>query len=110
MGRPKKKSKYSRETSAERRLKKFLDKKKSLKYRQHQYIDGMEVDFLFPKQKLVVEVDGMCHLLPKKIRSDEFKTERLILGGYKLVRFTNVEVFENPRKCVSKIESLLGVS
>ena len=91
-----------RETSAEKRLRVFLDKKK-VKYAQHKRIEGMEVDFFFPQSNIVVEVDGIVHLMPKKMKTDERKTKKLMELGYKVLRFTNNEVFENPRKCVSDI-------
>jgi hypothetical protein len=53
---------------------------------------GFEVDFLWPEQMLVVEVDGGGHERPTARRKDALE-ERVLRGaGYELLRFTDVQV------------------
>lgn len=91
----------NRETAAEKKLRKLFDKKKQ-SYQQHQYINGMEVDYLLPG-KIVVEVDGYVHLIPEKRKKDLRKNEKLSALGYKVIRFTNLEIFNDVRACFNKI-------
>lgn len=99
------KTKKRRETWAEKKLRKMLDKK-GMPYKQHQFISGFEVDFLI-KDKLVVEVDGYIHLKPEKARRDRIKNNLLMNLGYKLVRFTNLEIQNDVRNCINKLKCVI---
>ena len=90
-----------KETWAEKKLRKMLDKKK-IRYQQHRYIEGMEVDFLLPG-RIVVEVDGYVHLKPEVVKKDRRKEFILQAHGYNLIRFTNLDVLYNARNCVKVI-------
>lgn len=90
-----------KETWAEEKLRKLFDKKK-IKYQQHCYIEGLEVDFILPG-KVVVEVDGYVHLKPEVAKKDRRKEYILQARGYNLIRFTNLEVLYNARNCVKVI-------
>ena len=96
------KSKGIRETAAERKLRKLFTKKRQ-PFQQHCYIAGMEVDYLLPG-KIVVEVDGYVHLLPRKRKWDIKKNKKLTSMGYKVFRFTNLDIFNNVRACYEKIK------
>jgi hypothetical protein len=52
---------------------------------------GYEVDFHWPEQRLVVEVDGN-HTRPKDIRNDAARDRVLTAAGYTVVRFTGPEL------------------
>jgi len=94
-----------KETWAEEKLRELFDKKK-IKYQQHRYVEGMEVDFLLPGN-VVVEVDGYVHLKPEVVRNDRRKEYRLQNHGYNLIRFTNLDVLYNARKCVEVVNDAL---
>ena len=95
------KRKSGRETAAERKLRKYFEKKK-FPYQQHQYIAGMEVDYLLPG-KVVVEIDGYVHLKPEKIRIDQNKNKKLATLGYKVIRLKNMDVLSDVKACFRKI-------
>lgn len=91
-----------RETWAEKKLRIMLDKK-GVRYQQHSYIEGMEVDFLL-QGDVVVEVDGYVHLRPEVVRKDLWKEHVLAMRGYKVIRVTNLDVLNDVRGCLKLIE------
>lgn len=66
-----------------------------------------EVDFLWPREKLVVEVDGFTHLSRERRELDRRKEESLRARGYRLLRFQNREVRAHPQACARKIQKAL---
>ncbi len=60
--------------------------------------------------KLVVEVDGHnFHDRTKEQASRDRQRDRdLLLDGYKVIRFTGSDVYNNPFRCVEEIEFLIG--
>lgn len=58
--------------------------------RQQQVIPdrGFTVDFLFPKERVVVEIDGMAHRVKSRFLNDAEKHNLLVLGGWVYLRFT----------------------
>lgn len=90
-------------TLAEKKLwTEFLSKFNFRFYRQkiiYHYI----VDFYCPKLKLVIEVDGDQHLIDENIDYDKERTK--IFNSYylKVIRFRNVEVFEEFDKVCTRI-------
>ena len=56
-----------------------------------QYMIGNDiVDFAFPNQMLVVEVDGNGHA--ESVRRDQARDRSLARAGYRVLRFSNREV------------------
>tara|TARA_Y100000031_G_scaffold133117_1_gene154689 strand:- start:965 stop:1195 length:231 start_codon:yes stop_codon:yes gene_type:complete len=53
------------------------------------------VDFCCPKVKLIVELDGSGHLLPKARKEDQEREGRLEDLGYHIIRFYNNEIDES---------------
>jgi len=53
------------------------------------------VDFACRERMLVVEVDGATHSTDEEIASDAERAARLIGMGYRVVRVSNTDVFEN---------------
>lgn len=51
-------------------------------------VHGLEVDFLWPEAKLIVEVDGAGHQRPHTQREDSERDARLRAAGYRVVRVT----------------------
>ena len=53
-------------------------------------LHGIEVDFHWPEQKLVVEVDGPGHDRPRTKRDDAYKEAVLRNAGYEVVRIRDL--------------------
>ncbi len=58
-------------------------------------IEKYFVDFLCRKAKLVVEVDGATHGTDIEIAADNVRGDNLNQLGYRLMRVSNSDVFEN---------------
>ena len=74
--------------------------------RQH-IIGDYIVDFLCVSSKLIIELDGGYHLLPEQKTSDELRSEWLQSKGYRVIRFTNEELFSNIDKVLETIKDNL---
>lgn len=81
------------------------NKKTGYKIRRQHIIGNYIPDFVCLSKKLIIEIDGKIHLRQKD--TDQFRTERLYELGYKVIRFTNEEVLENPESVAEKIKDLL---
>ena len=58
-----------------------------------QYIIGDYItDFACLEPKLVIEVDGGYHSVPRQIKDDASRQEWLEQHGFQVIRFTNTEV------------------
>src|SRR5579863_3716749 len=51
-------------------------------------------DFVCRDEKLVVEIDGATHGTAEEVKRDAKRSAYLAEQGYRIVRFTNAEVFE----------------
>ena len=60
-------------------------------FRRQHPIGNFIADFYCAKARLVVEVDGDVHIMQEEY--DDVRTERLEERGYRVIRFTNDEVF-----------------
>ena len=87
----------------------FLKKLPLTVKRQHN-IDNYIVDFYIPKKKIVIELDGVQHLMPKHIEADLKRDEVLAAWGIKVLRYSNKSVNENYRKVVEDILTHLSLS
>ena len=63
-----------------------------LKIRRQHPIGNYIVDFFCKETKLVIEIDGIQHLLENNIKYDDSRTLYLEKLGYKVVRFGNPDV------------------
>jgi very-short-patch-repair endonuclease len=96
-------------TEAEQLLWKELQNKKTgFKFRRQHVISNMIVDFICIRQKLVVEVDGKIHL--NQLDEDNVRTQRLNTKGYRVIRFNNDEVIQNPESIAQRIKQFLESS
>ena len=77
--------------------------------RQHN-IDNFIVDFYIPKKKIVIELDGIQHLIPKHIEADLKRDEVLATWGIKVLRYSNKSVNENYGAVVKDILTHLDLS
>lgn len=74
--------------------------------RQH-IIGDYIADFVCLTSKLIVELDGGYHQLAQQQISDEQRTEWLESRGFKIIRFTNEELFHNVDKVLDTIKDNL---
>jgi len=93
-------------TCAEHILWDYLrNRKTGYKIRRQHVIDKYVVDFVCLSKKLVIEIDGGIHLQQKE--QDELRTQDLNCIGYKVIRFTNEEVYDNAELIALKIKEEL---
>ena len=92
-------------TEAESLLWKFLRASQlGVRYR-HQHIIGEYIaDFACISNKMIIEIDGLYHSLPEQKISDQERTEWLESKGWKVIRFTNEEIFSNLDKVIERIK------
>lgn len=70
---------------------------------------GYEVDFLWPLEKLVVEVDGFeFHSGQAAFEADHVRDADLAMAGYRVVRFTYRKVMFEPAFVTSRLKALLA--
>lgn len=75
---------------------------------KRQHIIGEYIaDFVCIDSKLVIELDGKYHQLPQQQTSDAERAKWLENKGFKVVRFTNEELFENIDSVLEKIKKKL---
>jgi very-short-patch-repair endonuclease len=55
---------------------------------------------------LIVEVDGATHSTDAEVATDARRTTQLTVQGYRVIRFTNAEMFEN---AVGVLETILAL-
>jgi len=63
-------------------------------FRRQVPIGPFIADFACVKKKLVIEVDGIGHAEPDEIIRDTQRTEYLKSLGWRVIRFMNVEIFD----------------
>jgi very-short-patch-repair endonuclease len=81
------------------------NKKTGHKIRRQHVIDSFIADSVCLNKKVVIEIDGKVHLYKEEY--DKFRTEKFNQLNYKVIRFTNKEVFSDPEIVTSKIKKYL---
>jgi very-short-patch-repair endonuclease len=69
-------------------------KKQGFHFRRQVPLGRYIVDFACHRAKVVVEVDGLQHAMPREARHDALRTEFLETQGYTVLRFWNLDVLE----------------
>jgi 5-methyltetrahydrofolate--homocysteine methyltransferase len=92
-------------TQAEIVIWKLLRNRKLEKYKfRRQHIIGKYItDFVCVPDKLIIEIDGLIHQVPENKEADEIRTRWLEDIGFKIIRFTNDQVLNNPEKVLEEI-------
>ncbi len=92
-------------TEAEKQIWAQLRKRniKDYKFRRQYSIGPYIVDFYCPQAKLAVEIDGSVHSSEDAIEYDRARDEFIKSIGIQVLRFTNNEVDNNPKKIIDKI-------
>ena len=90
-------------TAAETKLWAILRNRQldNLKFRRQQPIGRFIVDFYCSEAKIVIEIDGDSHIRQEEY--DNKRTQWLEDEGYRVIRFTNDEVFSNLENVALKI-------
>lgn len=85
-------------TSAEAVLWKMLKNRQldGLKFRRQHSIGNFIVDFYCSSEKLIIELDGHYHGDYIQIRKDSERDKKLEEKGYKVLRFENRIIFQDP--------------
>lgn len=65
-------------------------------------------DFAWPKQRLIVEIDGYAyHSAVGAFRKDRQRQNALVLGGWRVLRFTATDVLTQPTKVIAEVRRAL---
>jgi very-short-patch-repair endonuclease len=64
-------------------------------------------DVLFPRERLIIEVDGMAYHGASQFQSDRTRQNRLVLAGYTVLRFTWDDLVSQPRTVAAHIRQAL---
>ena len=78
-------------------------------FRRQVPIAGFIADFACHKCRLVVELDGGQHNTPAGVVSDDERTRVLEAEGFRVLRFWNVDVFQNLEGVVDTIRHAVGL-
>ena len=94
-------------TAAERRLWSLLRHRRlqGYKFRRQHPVAGFIVDFANTRHRLVIEADGGQH---NENPADDRRTARLEREGWRVLRFWNNEVLENPEGVLMAILDALA--
>ncbi len=82
------------------------NKRIGYKFTRQKIIDSFIVDFYCPKKKLIIEIDGRDH--DYKVDYDEYREARLVSLGYKVLRFSNHQIYNNLNGCVDYLKRYLA--
>lgn len=94
-------------TSAEAELWILLKSKQieGRKFRRQHSIENYIVDFYCPSERLIIELDGDPHGDYSQINKDEIRDKFLEENGFKVLRFENRFVFQDPEYVIELIKS-----
>ena len=76
-----------------------------LRFRRQYVIGSYIVDFYCHKAKLVIELDGSQHYMPKEAEKDKIRTDYLISKGLLVLRFSNLDVMREFRNVCEVIDT-----
>ncbi|NNE57001.1 MAG: endonuclease domain-containing protein [Hellea sp.] len=84
-------------TKAERYLWNALRGKRldGFKFRRQHPVEPYITDFACVKHRLIIEIDGATHGTDDEQRYDAKRTRYLNRKGWKVIRFWNIDIFEN---------------
>lgn len=91
------------ETKPEKVMREELERRGINVLPQHPTRLGFVIDFAIPEHKLIIEVDGEYWHEPNNKR-DRFRDYMHKRGGWKTLRFTDKQIYDDVKKCVDKIQ------
>ena len=77
-------------------------------FRRRVPLGPYEVDFLFPRERLVVELDGFVHLASSVQAKDRRKDQELTAMGYRVLHVENRELVAAPDRVLQRIRRALS--
>ncbi len=96
-------------STAERRLLKLIREAQLPHPLTNSRTKGYELDFLWPEQRLVVEVDGRrFHGHRAAFERDRRRDATLVAAGYRVIRVTWRQITEEPLAVVATLAQALG--
>jgi very-short-patch-repair endonuclease len=96
-------------TDAERKLwSRLRGSQTGFYFRRQTPIGDYVVDFVCLKERFIVEVDGGQHHTDQGRRKDKRRETFLRSRGFRLVRFSNIDVLKNEDGVLEKIVEELG--
>ncbi|MBP7961938.1 MAG: endonuclease domain-containing protein [Caldilineaceae bacterium] len=98
----------SEPTAAEQKLWQRLRKQQihGTKFRRQMAIERFIVDFCSPQARLIIEVDGPIH--DYQVDQDAIRQEYLEGLGFRVIRFTNLQVLNEIEAVVDVIAKVLN--
>jgi very-short-patch-repair endonuclease len=73
-------------------------------------VGGYRIDVAFPTQRVAVEVDGWAfHTDRAAFQRDRVRQNRISLHGWQVLRFTWLDLTEQPARVVAEIKSAIGL-
>ena len=76
-----------------------------VKYRRQHPVESFVLDFYAPEFRLVIELDGDVHDIPERHHADQRRQRRLEALGMRVLRFTNLELTQDPDAVLNRIRS-----
>lgn len=76
---------------------------KGIIYKPQEVIGEWVVDFLFEKEKKIVEIDGWYHLIPERAAKDKKRDQAIVKKGYKILRIESKMYWRNKIKIIEQI-------
>jgi len=96
-------------SEAERLLVKLLREAGITGWRANYPVGGYKVDVGFSKQKVAIEVDGWAfHSDPEVFVKDRNRQNAIALLGWKVLRFTWLDLNEYPQRVIAEIRRAIG--
>ena len=97
----------NKSTSAEVALWKLLKSSQSgRKFRRQHSIGKYITDFCCPSEKLIIELDGNGHGKYSQIEKEEIRDNYLEDLGFRILRFENRLVFQEPDYVLNEIKNI----
>ena len=104
------KTNRSNMTDAESLLWHYLRQEQlGVRFRRQHVIGDYIVDFICLKQRLIIEIDGGYHNDILQQQEDRIRQNWLESMDYKVIRFTNEEVFYNIETVISTIKGNINL-
>ena len=104
------KTNRSNMTDAESLLGHYLRQEQlGVRFRRQHVIGDYIVDFICLKQRLIIEIDGGYHNDIVQQQEDRIRQNWLESMDYKVIRFTNEEVFYNIETVISTIKGNINL-
>ncbi len=99
-------------TQAEVALWNFLQSRRfhGYKFRRQHSIGRYIVDFFCTELLLAIEVDGVTHLEPERIRHDQIRQHWLEDHGVRVIRFTDNEILSDPELVLQQLKQYIDSS